>query len=517
MHRRDYDLILIGGSFSGASLALLVKRERPDLRVLIIERTVAFDRKVGESTSEVGASFLTRVLRVGSYLNREHLVKQGLRMWFTTAAETAPDRCTEIGGYYQSRLPAFQLDRSKLDQHLLELAKQAGCEVWRPAKVREIQVEERGDQRVRVEVDGEIREVSARWLGDASGKAAMLARKLGYWRRQEDHQTDSLWGRFRGVRDLDGPEVAAEFPGMVQAVRTSRSAATNHLMGRGWWCWIIPLQNGDYSLGLTYDRRLFSLPKEGDIAERLLAHVRQQPIGRLLFGQAEVVGTDMKAYSHLPYRTEKMCADGWVCVGDAAGFMDPLYSQGLDYCAHTVYAAHRLILDGLDGKSMEQPVAELNTLFVQSYDRWYQALYRGKYHYLGDAQLMHAAFLMDLASYFIGPVRLVYEDPEREFALLPYAGRAGAIFAGFMSFYNRRLAILADRRWAAGEYGRQNEGNRFLIKSGFVPQLGSMFQLLRKGIGIWLRAEWQCLFLPQDIKKLEALEPGQVLETATVR
>ena len=95
-------------------------------------------------------------------------------------------------------------------------------------------------------------------------------------------------------------------------------------------------------------------------------------------------------------------------------------------------ASHKLILQALEDKPLAEPVAALNTLFNKSYQRWYQSLYQGKYHYLGDAQLMNAAFLMDLASYFIGPVRLVYEDPDTEFALLPYSGPAGALFARFI-------------------------------------------------------------------------------------
>jgi len=494
MQSWDYDVAVIGGAFSGASLALLLRRAQPSLRVLIIERASEFDRKVGESTSEVAAAFLTRVLRVGSYLNREHIAKQGLRMWFMADAETPVDQCSEIGAYQQSRLPAFQVDRSRLDEHLLAMAVAEGCELWRPARIRKVALKEGGDQEMEVTVGEETRSVRARWMADASGKAAFLARNLGHWRRLEGHETNSMWARFTGVADLDGPEVARNYPAFAAAVRTSRSCATNHLMGRGWWCWIIPLADGDFSFGLTYDRRLFEPPEGPDIAARLLAHARSHPVGRLLFERARVVGTDMRAYAHLPYRTEQMCGDGWISVGDAAGFMDPLYSQGLDYCAHTVFAAHRLVLKGLAGEPMTQPIAALNQLFTVSYERWYRSIYHGKYAYLGDAQLMKAAFLLDLSCYFIGPVRLVYEDPETEFALLPYAGPAGALFARFMAFYNRRLTVLAERRWQAGTYGRHNTQRRFLLQSGFVAKLMPMFKLLRQGIWIWLTAELQNLF-----------------------
>ncbi len=227
--------------------------------------------------------------------------------------------------------------------------------MWRPARVKDFTLNEGGLQQIQIEKDGEMRFVTARWLADASGKASVLPRKLGHWRKLDSHPTCSMWARFSGVGDLNSHEVAQTHPCFAKAVRTSRDCATNHLMGRGWWCWIIPLKDGDVSLGLTYDTRLFTPPEEVNIAERLLAHVNQHPVGRLLFAQAIPVGSDMRAYAHLPYHTDTICGDGWSCVGDASGFMDPLYSQGLDYCAHTVYASHKLILEAL----MDKPAGEV--------------------------------------------------------------------------------------------------------------------------------------------------------------
>ena len=67
----DYDVVIFGGAFSGSSLALLLKRSRPATRILIVEKSEVFDRKVGESTSEVAGCFLTRVLGLSNYLAYE--------------------------------------------------------------------------------------------------------------------------------------------------------------------------------------------------------------------------------------------------------------------------------------------------------------------------------------------------------------------------------------------------------------------------------------------------------------
>ena len=83
----DYDVVIIGGAFSGAATALIIKRKHPAARVLIIEKAAEFDRKVGESTTEISSCYMTRILGMSNYLGHHQLVKQGLRMWFSNRAD----------------------------------------------------------------------------------------------------------------------------------------------------------------------------------------------------------------------------------------------------------------------------------------------------------------------------------------------------------------------------------------------------------------------------------------------
>ena len=94
----SYDVAVIGGAIAGASTAFLLKRKDPSLRILIIEKAEEFDRKVGESTSEVGACFLMRVLNIASHLGHEQITKSGLRMWFYRDSSDSFARCAEIAG-----------------------------------------------------------------------------------------------------------------------------------------------------------------------------------------------------------------------------------------------------------------------------------------------------------------------------------------------------------------------------------------------------------------------------------
>ncbi len=88
----EFDVAIVGGAFSGAATALLIKRRRPDTRILIIEKATVFDRKVGESTTEVSSCFLTKILGLTSYLGHEQLAKQGLRLWFANRPGSAVRR-----------------------------------------------------------------------------------------------------------------------------------------------------------------------------------------------------------------------------------------------------------------------------------------------------------------------------------------------------------------------------------------------------------------------------------------
>jgi flavin-dependent dehydrogenase len=484
----DYDAVIIGGALAGASMGLLLKRARPEARVLIVERSGAFDFKVGESTSEVAGAFLTRVLRIGTWLSREQIAKNGLRFWFTSPGNECLGRCAEIGPKLQVRLPAYQLDRSKLDTHVLELAREAGCEVRRPAVLRNLQLGGTGWNRMSVTEDGVERELTARWVVDASGRAAVIARQRGTLENLDEHPTSSLWCRFNQVSDLDAHELHEQYPDLAKRVWSQRSTATNHLTGDGWWAWIIPLQGGEVSVGITWDRRIFQMPRGGTVPERICQVLREHPVGQYLLKDAVPVEQDAKSYGTVAYRNTEVMGDGWATVGDACGFMDPLYSHGIDFIGNTVWAVSRLILESLEGTCVKEKTASYNKNFTECYQRWFRALYQDKYYYLGDAELMNAAVLLDIGCYFIGPVRMVWTDHQTELRSLPYGGPIGAGFGKFMAFYNRRMVHLAKQRRANGTFGRRNVDHQFIFRDSFQPSF-AVRNLIFDGLKAWLKVE----------------------------
>jgi hypothetical protein len=119
---------------------------------------------------------------------------------------------------------------------------------------------------------------------------------------------------------------------------------------------------------------------------------------------------------------------------------------------------------------------------------------------------MAAAFLMDIATYHLGPVTQVYQDPAKMFAHFPFDGRPGRIAARFIAFYNRRLSLLARKKLAAGRYGQRNAGWRLLV-GGFTPERKVSGRLLFEGIGRWLKMEFAALWWTKAKVGMDALLP----------
>ncbi len=505
-----WDAIVIGGALSGAATAFLLRQRNPSARILILEKDTAFRRRVGEATVEISGYFLGRVLGLTEHLNQHHLVKQGLRYWFANEQTKNFGDCSETGPGYNVRFPGYQVDRSVLDEHVLAKTAATGVTVRRGVKVRDVELVSGGTQRVHWhDEDGGEGIEEARWVVDASGVCALLARKNGWFQPNREHPIAAIWSRWSGVKNWDSPELAAKFPEYATRTKAVRFTATNQLAGWGWWAWFIPLKGGDVSIGFVFDQRFTDLPEGGSLGERLRQLIEQHPAGKEMLSSATFHEGDVHFRRNLAYSSSTFAGNGFVLVGDAAAFMDPFYSPGMDWISYSSSAASALIDDCLRGKPAAARVQRHNDRFRISYSRWFTSIYKDKYFYIGDQELMTLAFRLDLAGYYFGVVSQPFKYGSRILEIPSFASNYSGFPAKLISLYNRRLVKIAQSRRARGTWGRCNTG----VYYGFTSyELNGILPLrLLKALAGWgwleLREGWRTWFINPRVVEERPLHP----------
>jgi hypothetical protein len=347
---------------------------------------------------------------------------------------------------------------------------------------------------------------------DASGVAAFLARQEGWWRPKTEHPTTAVWSRWKGVKDWDGLELAQAHPCWAKACYGMRGTATNHLMGDGWWAWMIALKGGDVSIGVVFDQRLVTWPEGGTLAQRLKDFLMKHPVGRELMKDAEWTEGDVHWRKNLPYYTTTYAGDGFSLVGDAAAFLDPFYSPGMDWISFTASTTAQLILAQQRGEDIAARLAAHNRAFVTSYERWFQAIYQDKYEYMGDFQLLRLAFMLDLGLYYVGIASQPFKRGAVGLTESYYTTPPSVPVFYFMRAYNRRFARIARARRARNRLGAMNDRHRFLFP-GFTLAPASALRIFPVVLGwLWLELTegWRTWFQRRAPAPAMPVMPRQV-------
>jgi flavin-dependent dehydrogenase len=453
-----HDIAILGGGLAGLTLALQLKRARPEVSVVVAEKRkgpaplAAF--KVGESTVEVSAHYFAEICGLRDHLENEEIVKAGLRFFLPTADNRDISRRVEWGSPAVPPFHSYQVDRGLFENELADRCRAHGVELIDGAFVDEVEF---GDDVHTVTIvrggpGGERSTLNARWVVDAMGRSFFLKRKLDLLEDIE-HTINSAWLRLAGGLVIDDWSDDPAWQERLLQPRI-RHQSTNHLMGKGYWVWLIPLASGSISIGICADPRFHPYERIETLDAAIdWLHEHEPQVGEAVDSRRDDIEDFLKVEDFAYGCKQVYSPDRWALTGEAAAFADPFYSPGSDYIALGNGCITDLVLRDLAGEPIEERVKQFNDMFLESFN-WVLTFYTRQYEVWGNPQVMSAKLSWDFLVYWgLKAVRFVHgvwHDPEFMAEVRDDLVRGHQLNARMQEFFREWHAI--DDREAEGRH-----------------------------------------------------------------
>jgi len=462
-----YDVAILGGGLAGGCLARQLRQEAPALRIMVVEKRphpvpeAAF--KVGESSVEIGAHYFQKRLGLEPHLRSEQLEKLGLRYFFTQAGNRDITPRVELGPADFPPVPSFQLDRGRLENMLLRTNTELGATVLDGYRVGSIALDSHGPHRVSLSGPDGRQEITARWIVDASGRAGLLKRQLGLV-RPSTHGANAAWWRVSSRVRIDDWSADAAWRSRVPS--GLRWQSTNHLMGAGYWVWLIPLGSGSTSFGIVADGDMHPFHRINRF-ERAVDWLREfEPQCAAVVEAHASELEDFLALQHFAHGCSRVfSADRWALVGEAGVFTDPFYSPGSDFIAMGNDYVTDLIVRDAHGEEIASRAEAFNTTYLRLFDAFIR-LYDGQYPIMGNAQVMTAKVSWDNACYWAITALLFFQrrlrQPEFIESIEPMMRRFFVLHARMQQFF---------RAWDRADSGAYAQAATSVIHVDFLRRL----------------------------------------------
>jgi FADH2-dependent halogenase len=321
-----YDVAIIGGGPAGSTAAALLARA--GRRVVVFEREKFPRFHIGESLLPFSMKAFTRLGLQEKFLSAGFMKKYGGEIM--SACSDTGTRFYFKDGYRSQTDHAYQVTRSDFDKVLLEHAAESGAEVHEQTVISNVMFRadevilsyksvscnevgsarcaDRTSQRDVPTTEGEVR---ARYLVDASGRTSVLGRQFKIKKTYDHLQKLSIFAHYDGVWRPEG--IDGTLTVLIRAVDR--------------WFWLIPLADERTSVGVVLDSETFrkSQLNADDFLEQALAE--QPTIAKRMTNARRVSKTFVEA--DFSYRSARLHGDRWLLTGDAAGFIDPIFSSGV--------------------------------------------------------------------------------------------------------------------------------------------------------------------------------------------
>jgi len=308
----NYDVIVMGGGPAGSSIASILARE--GLSVILFEKEEFPRHHIGESLMTDTYWTFERMGILEKLKQSPFVRKYSVQFANSAGRESRPFYFFEAN-HHESAV-TWQVTRAEFDKFLLEHAQEQGAVINQGTPVKRVLFD--GDRAVGVEVtlkDGSVQRFDSKVIVDATGQQAILSNKFGWRVRDPKLKKAVLYSYFKGASrepDLNG--------GATLVLRTEP--------GSGGWFWYIPLENDITSIGIVADPDYLYKGRGKDFAKILEEEIEKcESCRRRVAGATRVD----KIYSILDYsyRSKQCAGDGFILIGDAYGFLDPIYSSGV--------------------------------------------------------------------------------------------------------------------------------------------------------------------------------------------
>jgi flavin-dependent dehydrogenase len=317
----------MGAGPGGSTTAALVAQAGHP--TLLVEREKMPRFHVGESLMPETYWTLQRLGVLDQMRQRDFVTKVGVQFVSHSGKESQPFFFDEHDPRECSR--TWHVERADFDQMLFDNAAAKGAEGRDQTRVLGVRLQDRPDHQVTLQLaDGSTTTVNTRVVVDATGQSSLLANRLGLREDNRRLRKASIWGYFRGAE---------------RCTDIQRNTTTIlHTSDKKAWFWYIPLSQDVVSVGLVGDNDFLLKNRttpEATFAEELAkcSAVQRRLEGSQFLGQYHVA----KEFS---YSTRQHAGPGWVLVGDAFGFIDPIYSSGVFLALQSGQAAADAIVEG---------------------------------------------------------------------------------------------------------------------------------------------------------------------------
>lgn len=311
MVEQHFDVAIVGGGPSGATCATLLAKK--GYKVLIVEKEKFPRYHIGESTVPGVLPVFEELGVVEEMTKHSFVVKRGITLVWGSDSEPWDVNFGDAGPLTGPYNHAFQVVRSEFDSILLTNARRCGVTVLEETSVTDFLFEEgryRGFTYVTSQSSTPTT-IRARFVVDASGQNTMLARKNNLLEWDEGLKNIAIWAYYQGGKTLEG--------------WTAGNILVENMEGS--WLWVIPLHDGTQSVGLVLPpghqgggRQ--TLEKKFDDA------ITNARVTNSLLASAQRVSNYHTARDW-SYKSKTFSGPGFLLTGDAAGFVDPLFSSGV--------------------------------------------------------------------------------------------------------------------------------------------------------------------------------------------